>query len=176
APAHPLVKYKTMVFTAELDGQTKYMPKVQGGLPDDEVDRNWEALYKSTIIHIPKESAAQYVNYTSPIPGDEGNYITMLDVFHQLHCLNLVRRSVYPERYNKQLWDGYQFQPIEMHHVEHCIDSIRQLITCHSDVSTHYWRWTEAVDPPQYANHPRVLHTCRDFEAIQEWANERILS
>ncbi len=49
APAHHIVEYKTMVFTGELDGQTKYMPKVQGGLPDDEVDRNWEALYKCEL-------------------------------------------------------------------------------------------------------------------------------
>jgi hypothetical protein len=72
---------------------------------------------QATIIHIPKESAAQLVNWTSPIPGDEGNYITMLDVFHQIHCLNIIRRSVYPERYHGQLWDGFQFQDISAHHV-----------------------------------------------------------
>jgi hypothetical protein len=70
-----------------------------------------------TIIKIPRESAAQLVNWTSPVPGDEGNYITMLDVFHQLHCLNLIRRALYPERYNRTMWDGFQFQPISNHHV-----------------------------------------------------------
>jgi hypothetical protein len=61
-------------------------------------------------------------------------------------------------------------------HLEHCIDSLRQLITCHSDVSTHYWRWNPKQDPPQTQNHPQVLHTCRDFEAIQEWAQDHLLS
>ncbi|KAF2094773.1 hypothetical protein NA57DRAFT_22567, partial [Rhizodiscina lignyota] len=170
APANHLVSYKTMMFSGELDPQTKYMPPEEGGMPNDEVDRNWENLYKSTIIKIPQESAAKLVNYTSPVPGDEGSYITMLDVFHQLHCLNIIRRTIYPERYHGQLWDGYQYRNITMHHVEHCIDSLRQLVTCHSDISTHYWRWELILDPPRYANHPKVPHTCRDFDAIKEWA------
>lgn len=34
------------MFTGELDEQTKYMPSIKGGLPDDEVDQNWEDLYR----------------------------------------------------------------------------------------------------------------------------------
>lgn len=71
----------------------------------------------ATIIKVPEDSARQLVNWTSPIPGDEGNYITILDVFHQLHCLNLIRRSVYPERYHGQLLAGNVYHNITNEHV-----------------------------------------------------------
>lgn len=38
-------------------------------------------------LHIDKASANKLPNKTLPIPGMEGQYITGLDVFHQLHCL-----------------------------------------------------------------------------------------
>lgn len=39
------------------------------------------------ISRITKEQAAQLPNKTQPIPGDDGYYISELDVFHNLHCL-----------------------------------------------------------------------------------------
>lgn len=35
---------------------------------------------------------------TLPIPGTE-DYLVQLDVWHQLHCLNDLRKLLYPERY-----------------------------------------------------------------------------
>lgn len=71
----------------------------------------------ATIIQVPREDAAKLVNWTSPVPGDETNYITMLDVYHQLHCLNLIRRSLYPERYHGQMWTGIIYVDMEPHHL-----------------------------------------------------------
>lgn len=31
--------------------------------------------------------AARLVNKTVPIPGEPGQYVVQLNVFHQLHCL-----------------------------------------------------------------------------------------
>ncbi len=39
-------------------------------------------------------------NRSSEIPGEPGRYVVSLDVFHQLHCLNGLRKLVYPETYN----------------------------------------------------------------------------
>jgi hypothetical protein len=35
---------------------------------------------------------------TLPIPGTE-DYLVQLDVWHQLHCLNDLRKLLYPERF-----------------------------------------------------------------------------
>ena len=56
------------------------------------------------VTRVDKESADQLVNRTSEIPDDPGYYITALDVFHQMHCLNNVRKAVWPEYYG--IWDG----------------------------------------------------------------------
>lgn len=50
-------------------------------------------------LHIPEHQARQLPNYTLGIPGMPGQYIIGLDVFHQLHCLNMFRKLMYPERY-----------------------------------------------------------------------------
>ena len=33
------------------------------------------------------------------MPGDDNGYVIGLDVFHQLHCLNHLRKILYPDRY-----------------------------------------------------------------------------
>ena len=39
------------------------------------------------ISRIPRSQAARLPNRTEDIPGDEGNFIIELDVFHEIHCL-----------------------------------------------------------------------------------------
>lgn len=34
-------------------------------------------------------------------------YVVQLDVFHQLHCLNAIRKTLYPERYWDEFGDYY---------------------------------------------------------------------
>ena len=56
-------------------------------------------------------------------------------------------------------------------HLDHCVDSIRQSLMCSSDISTVVWAWDESRQMTlPLAN---VTHTCRDFEAIRQWAGAR---
>lgn len=52
------------------------------------------------ISRVDKEVAGKLPNRTARIPGDEDYYIVGLDVMHQLHCLNRLRKSLYPDRYH----------------------------------------------------------------------------
>jgi Mycotoxin biosynthesis protein UstYa len=52
------------------------------------------------INRIDGAMAAQLPNRTTRIPGDDDGYVVGLDVLHQLHCLNILRKSLYPDRYN----------------------------------------------------------------------------
>lgn len=36
---------------------------------------------------------------TLEIPNDEGHYVVLLDIFHSLHCLNEIRKSLHPAYY-----------------------------------------------------------------------------
>lgn len=56
-------------------------------------------------------------------------------------------------------------------HIDHCIDSIRQTLMCASDITPMPFAWylEWEVNFPVF----NTLHTCRDFDAIREWALER---
>ena len=43
--------------------------------------------YQVGVSRIPKSQAVLMVNRTIAIPGDEGNHVLILNVFHLLHCL-----------------------------------------------------------------------------------------
>ncbi len=50
------------------------------------------------ITAIPADDAAKLQTETLQIPGSR-DYLVQLGVFHQLHCLNALRKALYPERY-----------------------------------------------------------------------------
>ena len=110
APANNAVEYiKEHKFRAALFNNTPYM-----GYPSDETDRLWSELYNCTspFTHIPfktdetqvgisrisAEEAEQLPNPTLAIPGTQ-DYLIELDVWHELHCLNDLRKLLYPERF-----------------------------------------------------------------------------
>ncbi|KAJ7779872.1 hypothetical protein B0H16DRAFT_1300051 [Mycena metata] len=133
------------------------------GPPSPPVDDAWDKLYQHGISRIPKNAGALLPNRTSPIPGDPGYYIAELDVYHQLHCLNTIRKALHPVYYPD--WDitkgGY---PRE--HVSHCLECIRHSIMCHSDTSVVVWQWNTALN--QTSPNTSIPHTCRNFDRIQE--------
>lgn len=47
---------------------------------------------------------------TNPKTGETG-YRVGLEVFHQLHCLNLLRMATYPEYYTKLWWSDTNDKP-----------------------------------------------------------------
>ncbi|CAK48457.1 hypothetical protein AnigIFM63604_006335 [Aspergillus niger] len=83
---------------------------------------------------------------------DPGYLIYGLGVYHQLHCLNRLRKSFYPDIF----YPNMSTEQIEIHkssykhaantisyttnsYSDHCFDAIRQAILCHGDISLIYW-------------------------------------
>lgn len=53
------------------------------------------------LTKVPTPRAQQGVpNGTIPIPGDEGNSVVWLGVFHELHCANVLRKLIWFEYYS----------------------------------------------------------------------------
>lgn len=64
---------------------------------------DWTAVGDQMISHAELVKLGldpKSIKITNPITGEEG-YRAGLEVFHQLHCLNLLRQSSYPEYYNR---------------------------------------------------------------------------
>lgn len=91
-----------------------------------------------------------------------------LDVFHQLHCLNLMRKLAYPAVFPMDLTSGSDEAEDNIYHMEHCYDQLRQSLQCASDTSTIYWEWSP--EKKKMFGNLRTTHTCRNFEKIRDWA------
>ncbi|KAL4899979.1 hypothetical protein BDW74DRAFT_171071 [Aspergillus multicolor] len=174
SPAASAVEYiPAQHFRAALFNQTEYM-----GFPTDETDRLWSDLYNFGISTITEAEARQLHTPTLPIPGTN-RYLVQLDVWHELHCLNDMRKILYPERYAEDSLDSLKFpngtinRDTDMfRHWDHCIDSLRQSLMCHADISPIPFHVNV---PASKGIFPRLAttHTCRNFTKIQEWARER---
>jgi hypothetical protein len=106
---------------------------------------------------------------TDPKTGRRG-YRVAVEVFHQLHCLNLLRQANHKAHYAPQGGDTAA-EPADLHgHLDHCIDALRQFVMCQSDTNVFPFRFPfNDGDPwPDYSS-PRM---CRNFEKIREWAVE----
>ncbi|KIM85848.1 hypothetical protein PILCRDRAFT_347779 [Piloderma croceum F 1598] len=160
-PVQDILEYETKLFLHSSDISRYHNPPSEAG------DQAWRDLYKFGVSRIPKSQAALMVNRTIAIPGDEGNYVVILNVFHDLHCLNKIRQALHPDYYNQShVTNGFD-------HIDHCISSIRQSLMCSADVTPMVWTWDEEAQ----RTFPRsdTLHSCRNFEKIREWAKDNQL-
>ncbi|RAH54431.1 hypothetical protein BO85DRAFT_103687 [Aspergillus piperis CBS 112811] len=164
SPANKLIKYRTVTFESGFAKKTPYM-----GPPTEAYDKAWEDLYNYGIIKIPQSEAAQLVNYTMPLASEPGMYMVELDVFHQLHCLHHLHKKAWGHDMGVNMSDPEDVENFWTH-LDHCSDSIRQNLMCSSDLSTIHWLWVE--EDQIWKADGRVMHTCRDFEAIRGWAFE----
>ncbi|KAJ6501619.1 hypothetical protein C8R47DRAFT_970065 [Mycena vitilis] len=163
SPAQDVLAYKPVKFHSGF-GPDSDLP-VYDRLPSDEVDKAWEGLYEFAYSKIPRDQAIRLPNKTYPILGDEPTtYMLALDVFHELHCLDEIRKAMHPSYY------PHTTEGMNTNHMRHCLSSLRQSIMCTADISTIVWQWSEKSQAAKERSD--VLHTCRDFSKIQDWGRQ----
>ncbi|KAL2000729.1 hypothetical protein VTN02DRAFT_2700 [Thermoascus thermophilus] len=94
-----------------------------------------------------------------------------LAVFHQLHCLKTIWQYTYLEHY-KSRNELFSKPDVEIHHhLDHCVDLLRQALMCNPDTSIITFKSvdTQASPVPEYG----LPRRCRDFEAILQWGLDR---
>jgi hypothetical protein len=74
----------------------------------------------------------------------------------------------------KRVWSTEVYLPEDelmgIEHIDHCIDTIRQSLMCAVDVTPLPFVWVERDQRVKEV--AAVIHTCRDFDAIKDWAQE----
>ncbi|KAL4899982.1 hypothetical protein BDW74DRAFT_188709 [Aspergillus multicolor] len=149
--------------------------------PSPEVDLAWDAitdtrpipLTRADVLALGKDPSSS-VKLPDAIfgLGDE-IYAGRLDVLHQLHCLNALRRESYFEYY----YSAQYASPAEAHndtlhafHLNHCVYMLLQNIVCRASTDVYTHVWTDAV------GHPwpdfGIEHRCVDFQAILEFQRD----
>ncbi|KAJ7233621.1 hypothetical protein C8J57DRAFT_1090377 [Mycena rebaudengoi] len=162
APAEEVVSYYVKKFDKNEEGAiTEYMGSGSA------VDRAWHELYEDGQSIISPDEASRFSNWTQAALGF---WTRSLTVFHNLHCLNMLRMTLYPSIYN---FDALLDTTDTISHLSHCIDSVRQAVQCAADISPMIGRYNTKNTDARLVYHGASDHWCSDFEKVKEWANER---
>ncbi|KAL2066330.1 hypothetical protein VTL71DRAFT_2401 [Oculimacula yallundae] len=169
SPARVAVKYVTGTFNATQGEATGYVGT------SNETNEMWDWVTRSIgdqmitpeelkLVEKPETS----VKVTDPKTGKEG-YRIGIEVFHQLHCLNLIRKSTHPEVYGGK--DDFKEENKDKirTHLDHCLEMMRMNIMCQVDIGviTFHEKPDMPGDPwPDFS----TKHVCRDFDAVRKWA------
>ncbi|KAH8881865.1 hypothetical protein GQ53DRAFT_621486, partial [Thozetella sp. PMI_491] len=145
--------------------------------PSPEVDHAWMHISKNMIVGVSGEDMVRLgkslersvkFNPEWDVKGGENLYLGVMDVFHQIHCLNMLRQNLITN-YDYYWGDIYGFKPpvFRETHLRHCTSILLQAIMCHSDVGviTHIWSEDTPVPNPDFA----INRQCRDFDALMQW-------
>ncbi|KID84411.1 hypothetical protein MGU_08373 [Metarhizium guizhouense ARSEF 977] len=156
--------------------------------PSPAVDEAWDHLstegYEVILVDettVIKSGKSPHLSVKAPLSwgfGD-GKYLAQIDVFHQIHCLNELRKEIHFDYYYGANWDKTSIPPEHAEHKKHCIHILLQNIMCHADVDiiTHNWVHYENMDNRgrPYAEPLadfNLIKSCRDFAALLDWAFE----
>ncbi|KAJ6589321.1 hypothetical protein B0H19DRAFT_235640 [Mycena capillaripes] len=146
SPAQDAIVYKKVKFHRGLEDDISIYERP----PSAEVDQAWEELYAYAASRVPKSEVSKMMNTTWPILHEEGNYVIALDVFHQLHCLDMLRQQLHP---------GHNCTLMSKIHLRHCVGAIRQALMCYADLSPVVWQWSTRYKEAEQRDD--LVHTCR---------------
>ena len=94
--------------------------------------------------------------------------VYQLSVCHQLHCLDRIRLSAYPEYFTDERPEDRDV------HRDHCLDYIRQTVMCNADLTLDFFTF-EDLEGGRAFMHTETMHQCRNFDQVREWAIENRL-
>ncbi|PKS05391.1 hypothetical protein jhhlp_008766 [Lomentospora prolificans] len=156
------------------------------GPPTRATEEAWFKLVTKPGIKIPKDKLSslnrsvndhlvEYVDINGSSAGTGQGYIAGIEVFHQLHCLNIVRQYTWfllgeykdidpPALF--QLGDDESQE-----HIDHCIESIRLSLMCSADVTPILLVNDPSVGFHQKQNEFGTHHKCRNFDEIEKWVD-----
>ncbi|KAI8954443.1 hypothetical protein F4801DRAFT_605360 [Xylaria longipes] len=117
-----------------------------------------------------KDKDEEWFNSTVQL-GDAngGGMMATLEMFHQLHCLDLVRKFTFHKYSYYKNTGGVFDRPIEAQ--KNHVEIIRQVIMCNGDTGLITFHWV-AGNPVAYPDF-NTWHSCRDPEEILALAKER---
>ncbi|KAF7595707.1 hypothetical protein BBP40_005151 [Aspergillus hancockii] len=174
SPAFEAISYYETDFANAFNQKSQYR-----GPPTVELEKAWNDLWDHPEVSIPKDtmthlnrSGSMLDNYLVNPEAEKESYIGGLEVFHQIHCLNYIRQFTWflMDKYTEEtLPTGFNIplKALRMH-TDHCIETLRLVLMCQSDVTPVLVKWG-TMDPPVPEADFNSHHKCRNFEDIAAW-------
>ncbi|KAL2060128.1 hypothetical protein VTL71DRAFT_9950 [Oculimacula yallundae] len=165
--------------------------------PSPAVDKAWEFFSEDIFltswptVRDSGRSLSKSIHFPPGPNGEAGKYIATYDVFHQIHCLNWLRKATNWEYYYVDEKPDAEY----LMHQKHCIHMLLQSLMCSADVDMVTFEWMDGHDErviddeEKSDNGSGELHTranqaaipaanfnvhkmCRNFTALVEWAKK----
>ncbi|KAI1472542.1 uncharacterized protein F4812DRAFT_464659 [Daldinia caldariorum] len=174
SPAIDVVRYKDVIIEGDFLKKSPY----RGA--GESVDRAWDELWMVGGVPIRiDDSELAILNKSAErpwtrIPESRGGGIAGYpEVFHQLHCLNMLRMASYPELYATHSLFADHPPDTTRSHIDHCIEIIRMQLQCSAEMTPVL---TEDIPGRKFpAADFRVTHRCKNFDELFTWTKENIL-
>jgi hypothetical protein len=156
-------------------------PSIARQMPNPSADTEWQIwdharmipITKADIIRLGKnpDTAFKLVNDIWGL-GDDA-YAAHLDVFHQLHCLNTLRKIAYGKYYNASM-GNHDKEGIYEVHLNHCVDILMQALQCSGNVNliTLHWYETQPSPNPDFS----ANRQCVAFDRLTLWNSENSIN
>ncbi|KAI0857420.1 hypothetical protein F4860DRAFT_358900 [Xylaria cubensis] len=147
-------------------------------VPDDAVDAAWTALGDPPMITLSGAEVRGLGKDPAEVarpPEDWGLgpdvYLGTIDVYHQLHCLDLMRMNL---RDNFDHYHPIPPTPFARAHLSHCIEALMKTLMCQPslDILTAMWVDLRGFGPMHLPDFD-VNRKCLDFEQVHHWKEER---
>ncbi|KAK1656811.1 hypothetical protein BDP55DRAFT_56870 [Colletotrichum godetiae] len=157
-------------------------PRIWRGPPSDEVDKAWDDMARIEYFGVSGDALRKMgkdPKISVSIPEDWGvgpdKYLVEIDMQHQLHCLNAVRKYAYFDFYYGDHYKNISMAP-QRHqaHLEHCIDILLQALTCNPslDLISHNWMKTQENPYPDF----NIKRQCVAHDPILKWQHKNGIS
>ncbi|RAL00025.1 oxidase ustYa family protein [Aspergillus ibericus CBS 121593] len=134
-------------------------------IDNPDVDSVWADPIEHTIIVITEREKQKLPGGrdTARAYGAQGGYAVSIEMFHQLHCLNYLRKAFFYEA-NDRAADSEK-------HSDHCFSYLYQSLLCYADVEVMTMRVDENFNiyQPEF----NVTKQCRDYNIIKAWQETR---
>ncbi|SMR51932.1 unnamed protein product [Zymoseptoria tritici ST99CH_3D1] len=179
SPYSPYFESGTLDHLVYTEQNHLMQPSPYRGQPTPEVEEAWIRLWRLPMIQFPesklpalnKSDATQYMHASQDYGG---GVLGFFHVFHELHCLNMIRQYTYRQTYDYSNVTAFRApEEIVRGHVDHCIETLRKQLMCTSDVTPVLFVKDDSR-PSGMKSDFNVKRKCRDFGKIQDWALENL--
>ncbi|KAF4637013.1 hypothetical protein G7Y89_g1076 [Cudoniella acicularis] len=160
SPARGNLEYVRMEMDTAGDHRNKYMGFTETA------DEAWTELMSRNNIRLTEEDL-KAINQTSVSLGG-GGYLGMLSVYHELHCVKMIRWAFNKVRYLDR-WSEQDVIDLPVH-IDHCLDIVRQSIQCRADTTIITYWWTDKSRVPETDFYGE--HECINWDMFEAWADQ----
>ncbi|KAI0869528.1 hypothetical protein GGS24DRAFT_149686 [Hypoxylon argillaceum] len=178
SPANEVIEYEVIEAQNGFAHKSPYR-----GPPTPELETAWDDLWLHGGFRFP-EDKLPLINRTvdlgnnrtlKPWHDGKGGFHGQLEVYHQLHCLNLIRQYTWRDWYFRhpeivRMSGDMLSSDIEARmHTDHCIEALRLAIMCTGDTTPSITVLNPRAPRGQMADFSPAKK-CRKFDKLQDWS------